>query len=66
MSNLSHCTKETRESVKQILENPAVHTFTKTTIEVGLTKDPVDAVRDVALALQVLKVVLDDRPIIGD
>lgn len=65
MNNLDYCTKETKESVKQILENPAVHTLTKTTVEVGLTKDPVDAVRDVALALQVLRVVLDDRPIIG-
>lgn len=39
----------------RVMASDGVHNFTKSIIKEGLTKDPLDAVRDCELALDVLK-----------
>ena len=60
MNNLTYATEKTRQRVDQILEGYSVHQLTKDVIRQGLTKDCVDAVRDVELALKALRLVCDD------
>ena len=42
------------------MNDTTVHDFTKQIITVALTKDPVDAVADIELALEVVKETVDE------
>ena len=54
-NNLYYCSESLNRKVQEILDDPTVHSFTKTVIETGLNKDSVDAINDVELALSILK-----------
>lgn len=60
-NNLQYCKKETRDYVNAILTSPSVHFFTKEIIKEGLTKDTLDAVKDVQFALEALTTVMEDH-----
>jgi len=47
--------------VAEIMNDPSTHAFTRQIIIVALTKDPVDAVSDIELALEVVKEVMNER-----
>ena len=46
--------------IPAILESPVVHTFTKDTIRMAMTKDPIDAMDDLKLALAAVEAWADD------
>lgn len=49
----------TYQDVNKIMADPSVHSLTKTTIELGLNRDPVEAYYDVLLAAEALKAIMD-------
>lgn len=55
MNNLQYASQEVRAEVQRILASDGVHFFTKEIIQKGLTKDALDAVYDVKLALEYLE-----------
>ena len=57
---LEYVKGETKDYITTLLADPAVHDFTKKVIREGLTKDCVDAVCDIHLAVQALEMVRDD------
>lgn len=59
-NNLQYVSEKTRAFVEELLDSYSVHFFTQEIITKGLRKDPVDAVHDVQLALDALKMVADD------
>ena len=60
MYNLQFCSAETKKRVEKVLNSIGTHFFTIDIIKQGLSKDKVDAVRDVELALEMLKLVMND------
>jgi len=47
--------KERGHSVKEIKENPTVRKLTREVIQLASQRDPLDAIKDIELALAVLK-----------
>lgn len=60
MRNLNYCKPETRAKIQSVLENPAVHEFTKRILREGLEKDALDAYWDAKLAADLLDKVAYD------
>ena len=60
VNNLAYASVTTAAFIKHILNNQTAHSFTQDVIRTGLHKDCVDAVHDVQLALDALKMIADD------
>ncbi|MDX9789003.1 MAG: hypothetical protein RBT11_19670 [Desulfobacterales bacterium] len=59
-ANLDFVTKETRDTIDQVLGSDGIHDEVKSILRRNLERDCVDAYCDVSLAARLLKMVQDD------